>query len=187
MPAIAGAGKTWSAQEQRARLAAMGMMVPIGFKPDKYHRAPTWDSAPGAGGPGASVDSCEEYVYESFYDMERWIDATNACRSDARCAMTMTFWGYDGTKSTLSPGVANRDLRNKAGVPIKSYYGTDFQMSLFGGTAMSMAKNEYFAGSAAYVPDSMVAALTAMNPTWGAFAKDLQALRQGGFRPRSRA
>ena len=40
--------------------------------------------------------TCENFVYNRFYDIERWTDRVNACGEDAMCKATITLDGTDG-------------------------------------------------------------------------------------------
>lgn len=98
----------------------------------KAHRNPAWDAN------GQKVTSCEEYGYEEFYDIGRFVDASAACKGDQDCIFDVAFMPQ-------TPGLASRKLNNKAGQP---FITINSQLQLWGFPA---AKNEMFALGSEFV------------------------------------
>ena len=77
-----------------------------GGLPKRAHRKPAWDDN------GQKVTSCEEYGYEMVYDWGRYTDSMAACAGDQVCQLDIAFL-------PSTPGIKNRTLRRKDGVPLK--------------------------------------------------------------------
>lgn len=176
--------KSWAGWEVRARqeaASAQSLALPgIGPSAATYTRKSAWNGN-GPNHDGQGVDSCEEYVYESFYDIERWIDASNFCARNDRCAVDMTFFSWNGTTSPNRPGIAGRVLRDRFGSPISNLFGGWDSPNWFDGSIpMAMAKNDYYAGMAAYLSPAMRDAFVAQG--YGAYYDALELrLRQGAL------
>lgn len=176
--------KSWAGWEVRARQEAAAAAQVIGLpgvgpSAATYTRKPAWSSN-GPAHDGQGVDSCEEYVYESFYDIERWIDASNFCARNDRCAVDMTFFSWDGTTTPTRPGIAGRVLRDRFGTSLGAAFGWDYPNWLDGSIPMAMAKNDYYAGMAAYLSPAMRDAFVAQGQ--GAYYDALELrLRQGAL------
>lgn len=61
------------------------------------------------------ISSCEDYVYYSFRDVERWLDGINACKDDARCKVNVSLNGYTAKGAGTPPGIARRRPQNLDG------------------------------------------------------------------------
>jgi len=61
------------------------------------------------------ITSCENYVYRAFLDVERWIDAVNACKGDAGCEVDASLNGYTAAGQSTLPGIARRRPQNSDG------------------------------------------------------------------------
>jgi hypothetical protein len=150
----------WAYRESQARVDALA------WKPSRllevYQRPHT---APGA----STVGSCEDYVYKGFYDDERWLDAIYGCKGDARCETNVSLL-------PTTPGIAGRALQNPL-MPSFTQFIPDYDGSLeFRGM---MPKNSFYAGTGAFITDSLVAAF-ASDPAKSASMKALaSALRDG--------
>ena len=108
---ITAVANSWAAQEEKAHLQAQ-------IDPNAL-----WSSyiRPNIGTltEGAPVPSCENYIYRSYYDVERWIDAVNACKGDAKCIVTASLWSMPTTgPSTKWPGIGRRVLRDALDTPL---------------------------------------------------------------------
>jgi hypothetical protein len=62
--------------------------------------------------PQNTIFNCEAYTYRSFYDIERWIDATNACKGQPRCIVDITMHGMGAKSPATAPGIARRSMRD---------------------------------------------------------------------------
>lgn len=94
-----------------------------------YHQNPDWDLN------GEVIGSCEEYVYESFYDYSRFRDAVLACNGNKSCI-------FDIAYLPGNPGIANRALNRKDGLPIWKQPGEELgDIVAFGKDA---PKNAYY-------------------------------------------
>lgn len=122
----------------------------------KAHRNPAWDAN------GRKVTSCEEYGYEEFYDIGRFIDAAAACRGDQDCV-------FDVAMLPQTPGLANRVLNNKSDKP---FITINSQLQLWG---FPTAKNDFFAMGPDFVRSH---GDTPLKPTVQTAALE-QALQQG--------
>ncbi|HEY8038266.1 MAG TPA: hypothetical protein VIF15_00660, partial [Polyangiaceae bacterium] len=94
---------TWIARENLARADAAHVCagavdastrVGMGHPQDlvtcaKAYRRPLKASPP-------AISTCEDFVYNRFYDIERWMDRTNACGHDPMCRATITLDPTDG-------------------------------------------------------------------------------------------
>ncbi|MBS2024143.1 MAG: hypothetical protein JST92_17205 [Deltaproteobacteria bacterium] len=99
---------SWAAHESKAKLDAAAAYI---SDPKTYVRYfPV--------GNGVAMDHCDKYVYRSFWDIERWIDATNACKNDARCIAQVSMYGMTATGPAYSPGIARKPLMDSDGMAI---------------------------------------------------------------------
>lgn len=110
-----GTGFVGKGHAQRTQLATKSV------NPQNAHRNIAWDTN------GQQITSCDEYVYEKFYDWNRYLDAISVCKT-AACV-------WDVAQRTNTPGL-RRTLVNKAGAPLSR------QIALRTGT---FPKNEFFA------------------------------------------
>ncbi len=108
-----------------------------------------------------SIDSCESYVYRSFYDVERWVDGINACKDDSRCKVGVSLNGLTATTPASAPGIARRSFKNSEDVAIGVGPGNrleqlraskqieDFEANPFsnGYQLFSLPKNSFYAGT----------------------------------------
>lgn len=105
-----GVPNSWAAQESKARIEAQKAVNPD-WK--TYKRSIGWLLE------GVPVESCENYIYRSYYDVERWIDAINACKNDERCMVEASLYTMPTSgASTTHPGIGRRVLSDLAGVPL---------------------------------------------------------------------
>jgi hypothetical protein len=94
------------------RSAALSSLVPSGdgseaympawLDPYGWRKHPAWESS------GATMNSCEEYVYEKYYDYKRFEDVALSCGDGWECIYEMAFL-------PSTPGIAGRALRTKSG------------------------------------------------------------------------
>jgi hypothetical protein len=103
-----GTQVTWANQEDKAKFDATQAWI---WDPTTYHRA-------NASYPQQTIYTCEGYVYRSFYDLEQWIDATNACKGDPRCIVSVSMHGMGAKTAAKLPGIARRKLMNADNQPI---------------------------------------------------------------------
>src|SRR5262249_60960301 len=50
------------------------------------------------------LNTCEDFVYNRFYDIERWMDRTNACAHDPLCKANITLDPTDGIAGKVLSG-----------------------------------------------------------------------------------
>lgn len=104
-----GTATTWATQEEKAKFEALSKPS---WLPARLHMRDYVAK-------GYPIDSCEDYVYRSFYDVERWIDAINACGNDDRCKVDVSLHGMGDTTPAEVPGIARREMRDSDGGLIK--------------------------------------------------------------------
>lgn len=92
---------TWAAHEEQARVLGRQLVSPNVYT---WKRPDTMD--------GGAMVTCEDYVYRSFYDVERWVDGINACKDNARCKVSISTIGSNW------PSIARRTLSDVEGNPI---------------------------------------------------------------------
>lgn len=97
-----GTQLTWANQEEKAKFDASQADLWMG--PLKYTR--------NAGVLGNPIFGCEQYVYRTFYDLERWLDTTNACKGNARCTAKNSMNLMGSTGPSVAPGIGRRPLRD---------------------------------------------------------------------------
>lgn len=74
LQSYAGIEARWQSYAQRASV------TPSGY----YSRVSSWTDS-------KAINSCQEYVYEKYYDYMRFVDAANSCKQDERCVADMAF------------------------------------------------------------------------------------------------
>ncbi|HYO56185.1 hypothetical protein [Archangium sp.] len=104
-----GTNATWAAQEDRARYNAFHTFYP--YSPLDYQRM--YDTA-----TWTEIKTCENYVYRSFYDVERWIDSVNMCKGNPRCVVNVSLNGMTATGPATVPGIARRKMKDADGYVI---------------------------------------------------------------------
>ncbi len=151
----------WAYQEQKARMDALAWK-PTGLL-SVYQRPHT---APGP----STVGSCEDYVYKGFYEDERWLDAIYGCKGDARCETSVSLL-------PTTPGIAGRDLQNSL-MPSFTQFIPDYDGRLeFRGM---MPKNAFYAGTGAFITQSLVDAFAA-DPAKKQLVQALASALRDGF------
>ena len=105
----ASTSNSWAAHELKAKAAAQA--DPFIFDPLQYTRYP-------GVADGVPINSCEEYTYRAFWDVERWIDAVNACKNDDRCVTQVSMHGMGAKSPAQVPGIARRVPRDSDGQTI---------------------------------------------------------------------
>ena len=140
---------TWASHELTAAANAWKSAVPA----LSYVR-------PG-GSKAGTIDSCESYVYRSFFDVERWVDSVNACKDNSRCKVEVSLNGLTTTSPSTAPGIARRLFKNSEDVAIGDgpnnrlglLHSTgqieDFEANPFsdGYQLFSLPKNSFYSGT----------------------------------------
>jgi hypothetical protein len=104
---------TWSALEDQAKVTALSSNEATTGVP--YERNASWVPSNG----GYAINSCQEYVYHSFYDLERWTDAIDACGNDANCKVKFSITG-NGRQASYVPEIDRSTLNDSDGYPINA-------------------------------------------------------------------
>ncbi len=104
-----GSGASWAYQELVAQANAWKT---ANVNPFNYIRSTNYPNGVYIPGPQNQINSCENYVYRTFNDVERWIDALNACKNDARCKVNVSLYQYNNNYNSYPPGIARRRLEN---------------------------------------------------------------------------
>jgi hypothetical protein len=102
--AYTGTQVSWANQEEKAKFDASQASIPNVLA---YTRS--------AGVLGAPLANCEQYVYRTFYDVERWLDTTSACKGNARCIAKNSMNQMGGTGPSKAPGIGRRRLVDAEG------------------------------------------------------------------------
>lgn len=100
-----GTQQTWANQEEKAKFDANQANLWMGAL--NYTR--------NAGVIGNPIYSCEQYVYRTFYELERWLDTTNACKGDARLITKSSMNQMGATTASKMPGIGRRRLLDAEG------------------------------------------------------------------------
>ncbi|PTL76515.1 hypothetical protein [Vitiosangium sp. GDMCC 1.1324] len=159
-----GTNSTWSAQEDLARFNAARSTATDPLTYQRMYDTATW----------TSINSCENYVYRSFYDVERWVDAMNLCKGDARCVVNVSLNGMTATGPATVPGIARRQMKDSEGViiydPVNPYTRgrqlmaqgllKQFELDPFDDsyTLGQLPKNMFYANTQAFIVPNLVAA-----------------------------
>lgn len=170
--AYSGDLSLWSGWEAKAKWdASQGAAIA-----DKvnYVRYPGWELNKDF------LTSCQKYTYDSFYDIERWLDSVNACRGDKKCIVNVSFAPTDDAPPRIAPvnGVArvlkdrqgkailDRIAQLKAGQQIDAWAGDPFSP---GDTLADLPKNAFYAGTEYMFVPALISAFKAAG-------KDIQPL-----------
>ena len=92
----------WSAQETLAHVRGAGACTGKSGN-DLVNCAKGYSRDLGAPPPQVG-GSCERFVYNRYYDLERWTDRMNACGHDSVCKTTITLDGSDGIAGKMLSG-----------------------------------------------------------------------------------
>jgi len=141
---------TWTGWEAKAKWDA-GLGLPVDDKVS-YVRYPGWEAN------GEFLTSCQKYVYDTFYDAERWLDSVNACRGDKKCIVNISYAPTGDAPPRIAPvsGYA-RTLKDRSGTPIGtrvSQLKSNQQIDAWAAdpfspadTLVDMPKNSFYAGT----------------------------------------
>jgi hypothetical protein len=163
-----GTNTTWAAQEDLARYNAYYAYWPYGaLTYQRMHDTDTW----------TAINSCENYVYRSYYDVERWIDSVNRCKDNARCVVNVSLNGMSATGPATVPGIARRQMKDADGYVIYDPANANtrgrqllaqgmvkqLEMDPFDAryTLGELPKNLFYANTQAFIVPSLVAAFQA--------------------------
>jgi hypothetical protein len=176
---------TWAAQETKARIDALQVAVPSGPMRQAGTQpgvAPVVDpnvasqyvrrSAPAS----MAVTTCEDILYNKYYDEERWLDAIYRCAGDTRCETAVSLM-------SATPGIAGHPLHQRnepvvGGVgPTIPASSSDFSQSAE--MRGAIPRNAFFA-TGFFLPDALVTAFGGASTTKGAQVQALiNAVRNG--------
>ncbi len=160
---FAGTVTSWASHEEQARMLARQAANP---DPLTYRR-------PGAPSFGSAMNTCEDYVYRSFDDVERWIDGINACKDAARCKVNVSLNGMTASGSVL-PGIARHAFKDSDAVLLTGVGSSRINTMFSKGqiTQMeadpfdqayrlgSVPKNSFYAGTSQIFSPALVDAFT---------------------------
>lgn len=161
-----GTKNTWATQEEKAKVTAYSnYFIPWLVAPQDYQRYSTVSSS-------VPVASCEQYVYRRYYELERWIDAMNACKNDARCIVRMSMFGMGPHSPSKVPGVLRRALKDSEGNPILDHVSFLYSKKKIGTPDVDpftdswqlpedMPKNGFYSGTDAWISQSLIDGLKA--------------------------
>jgi hypothetical protein len=95
----------WAAEETLAHVQSLGACSGKAGNDlvncAKGHQRPLPASPPAVGGGSTQ---CVGFVYNRYYDIERWTDRVNACGEDVQCKATITLDASDGIAGKLLSG-----------------------------------------------------------------------------------
>ncbi len=127
--------------------------------PKTFVAHPSWEANVNA------IESCEEYVYEKYYDWQRFQDAVFLCKGDYSCIYDVAF------VMGGAPGIASRMLKSKAGSDLQD----QIPISLPNARTPQNAKNAFFSNGSYFLGTDMTALPGSSRPPPYASFADLKA------------
>jgi hypothetical protein len=127
----------WVAQETLARAQAAGVCADKTTLDDRVQCATKYIRPLGAAPPKISstntAQACYDFVYNRYYDVERWVDRTNACGHDNQCKAAITL---DPNNGIAGKWLSGSDVKAESWQTVQNFYREAFKLKTGKNTAL---------------------------------------------------